>query len=54
LLAPQICMLVAIAISGFHGYVLWVVSLAAMALLLWSALGWYRQFAPRHLAPAPG
>ncbi len=47
LLAPQICMLLAIARDGVRAPVLWLGSTVVTALLLWSGLGWYRQFAAR-------
>jgi O-antigen/teichoic acid export membrane protein len=50
LLAPQVCMLLAIARDGVRSPLLWLGTLAVIALLLWSALGWYRQFVAR--APA--
>ncbi|HEY2463782.1 MAG TPA: oligosaccharide flippase family protein [Steroidobacteraceae bacterium] len=47
LLAPQICMLLAIARDGsrFPGF--WLASAGVLVLLLWSALGWYRQITAR-------
>jgi len=44
LLAPQVCMLLAIARDGVRSPLLWLGTLAVIALLLWAALGWYRQF----------
>jgi O-antigen/teichoic acid export membrane protein len=43
LLVPQMCMLLAIAKSGVRGPGLWLGGTAVIALLLWSAVGWYRQ-----------
>ena len=43
LLVPQMCMLLAIANSGIRSPGLWLGGTAAMALLLWSGVGWYRQ-----------
>jgi len=47
LVAPQICILLAIARSGVEGSGLWLGSSAVTALLLWSGVGWYRQFTAR-------
>ncbi|HEX3912955.1 MAG TPA: oligosaccharide flippase family protein [Steroidobacteraceae bacterium] len=48
LLAPQMCMLLAIARSGIRNPGLWLLGSAGlMALLLWSGVGWYRQFKAR-------
>ena len=43
LLAPQACMLLAIARDGTRNPGLWLGGAAVIALLLWSGVGWYRQ-----------
>jgi len=45
LLVPQMCMLLAIAHNGIRSPGLWLGAIAVMALLIWSGVGWYRQFA---------
>jgi len=50
LLAPQMCMLLAVARSGIRSPGLWLSGIAAIALLLWSGIGWYRQFRVRAVA----
>lgn len=47
LLVPQMCMLIAIARSGIRSPQLWLAGTGAMALLLWSGIGWYRQSTAR-------
>jgi O-antigen/teichoic acid export membrane protein len=47
LLAPQMCMLLAVARSGIRTPELWLGTMGAIALLLWSGVGWYRQSAAR-------
>jgi hypothetical protein len=50
LLTPQLCMLIAISHSGIGTPALWLGGAGIMALLLWSGLGWYRQFTARAVA----
>jgi hypothetical protein len=47
LLVPQMCMLLAIARTGIRSPGLWLAGTGALALLLWSGIGWYRQFMAR-------
>jgi len=44
LLAPQVCMLLAIARDGVRNPGLWLGSVGVLVLLLWSGAGWYRPF----------
>jgi peptidoglycan biosynthesis protein MviN/MurJ (putative lipid II flippase) len=45
LLAPQLCMLLAIAHDGVRTPVLWLISVGAIVLLLACTAGWYRRLA---------
>jgi O-antigen/teichoic acid export membrane protein len=50
LLAPQVCMLLAIANGGVRNPSLWLGSVGAIVLLLWCGVGWYRQITARVVA----
>jgi O-antigen/teichoic acid export membrane protein len=47
LLAPQLCMLFAIAHEGSRSLVLWLISACVIVLLLACTAGWYRQLSVR-------
>jgi O-antigen/teichoic acid export membrane protein len=50
LLAPQVCMLLAIAREGVRTPILWLISAGVLLLLLACTAGWYRQLSVRAAA----
>jgi O-antigen/teichoic acid export membrane protein len=47
LLAPQLCILLAVARDGVRSPVLWLTSVGVIVLLLWCTAGWYRRLTAR-------